>query len=138
MKKGPIDMESTDTVKKTQANMARSTVMTDTQEQDTNAITRQPPEELSEQDMQAINGGAKFGNPQAMLEEALGPFSPSSGIGRMDERAIQANQANQANQATGKKRGWSTASKAEVAAIGTGSATSFTVGFGAMAIENKL
>jgi hypothetical protein len=56
----------------------------------------------------------------------------------MDERAIQANQANQANQATGKKRGWSTASKAEVAAIGTGSATSFTVGFGAMAIENKL
>ncbi len=65
--------------------------MTDTNEHNTNTITRQVPEELSEQDMQAVNGGMpKVGNPQAMLEDVLRHPSPSSsssslGIGQMQE-----------------------------------------------------
>lgn len=132
-----MKMEPTDTVRKPQINMARSTVMTDTQEQDTSAISHQTPEELSEQDMQAVNGGGKIGNPQQMLEDVLKyPSRRSSsslsslGIGRMHE--------GYPTPATEEKKGWSQASKAEAAAIGTGSATSFTVGLTAGAIENKL
>ncbi len=110
--------------------------MTNTQEQDTNAITRQTPEELSEQDMQAVNGGGKVGNAKAMLDEVLRRPSPSSssssfGIGRMHEGPTP-------TPATGEKKRWTVASKAEAAAMGTGSATSFTVGLTAGALENKL
>ncbi len=69
--------------------------MTDTNEHNTNTITRQVPEELSEQDMQAVNGGMpKVGNPQAMLEDVLRHPSPSSsssslGIGQMQEGATR-------------------------------------------------
>jgi len=52
--------------------------MTDTNKCNANTITHQTPDELSEQDMQAVNGGGKVGNPQQMLDEILAHPSPSS------------------------------------------------------------
>jgi hypothetical protein len=58
----------------------RNISMTDTNEHNTNAITYQTPEELSEQDMQAINGG---GQPMSRIAAALeGDLGSSSSLSR--------------------------------------------------------
>lgn len=135
-------MEPTDTISKPQINMARSTVMTNTQEQDTNTVTRQMPEELSEQDTQAVNGGGKVGNPLNMLNDVLRhPRTPSlspSSSSSSSMSSLGLDRMHEGYPTPGEKKRWSQADKAEAAAIATGSATSFAVGLTATAIQNKL
>jgi hypothetical protein len=61
--------------------------MTDKNKHNTNAITHQILEELSEQDIQTINGGVKFGIPQKMLD-AHASMSPSSSSGSYGTRQL--------------------------------------------------
>jgi hypothetical protein len=114
----------------------RNRSMTNTHEKDTNESHHLLPEELSEQDMQAVKGGAKFGDPQAMLDEARGPFSPSSsfGMGRMEGSVPVAAPKTGAGES---RFTLGASAKAETMATITGTGAAFGVGFTSSATKKS-
>jgi hypothetical protein len=111
----------------------RNRSMMNTSEKDTNDIIPQAPEELSEQDMQAVNGGAKIGNPMEMLNDVLrnprtpGRTPPLSRSSSMNSFGIREMHETNGTPVRGSQLGPS--ARAEIAATVTGTVAAYGVGF---------